>query len=109
MYDGNDSYYDRFILRLGEYHVIMSFLSTISKIFEDGGLKDVFIESGIVSEGSIKGVMSGKHYNRSLLCHKTMYEALQRLRFEEFFDSLDNESQEDISSFVVTMKKPFEE
>ena len=72
-------------------------------------LQDVFIESGIVSEGSIKGVMSGKHYNRSLLCHKTMYEALQRLRFEEFFDSLDNESQEDISSFVVTMKKPFEE
>ena len=49
--------------------------------------------------------MSGKHYNRSLLCHKTMYEALQGLRFEEFLDSLDNESQEDISSFVVTMKK----
>ncbi|CAB4001806.1 Hypothetical predicted protein, partial [Paramuricea clavata] len=79
----NDTYYDRFI--------------------------DVFIESGIVSEGSIKGVMSGKHYNRSLLCHKTMYEALQRLRFEEFLDTLDDESQEDISSFVETMKKAFEE
>ena len=24
----------------------------------------MFIESGIVSEGSIKGVLSGKHYNR---------------------------------------------
>ena len=62
-----------------------------------------------MSEGSIKGVMSGKHYNRSLFCHKTMYEALQRLRFEEFLDTLDDESQEDISSFVGNMKNAFEE
>ena len=38
-----------------------------------------------------------------------MYEALQRLRFEEFLYSLDDASQEDISSFVATMKKAFEE
>ena len=72
-------------------------------------LKDIFIESGIVSEGSIKGVMSGKHYNRSVLCHKVMYEALQRLRITEFLDTLDEESQENVSSFVVTMKQAFDE
>ena len=38
-----------------------------------------------------------------------MYEALQRLRFEEFLDMHDDESQEDISSFVGSMKKVFEE
>ena len=38
-----------------------------------------------------------------------MYEALQRLRFEEFLDTHDDESQEDISSFVGSMKKAFEE
>ena len=32
-------YYDKFIVRLGEFHTIMSFLSALSKIFEDGGLK----------------------------------------------------------------------
>ena len=37
-----------------------------------------------------------------------MYEALQRL-FEEFLDTLDDESQKDISSFVGSMKKAFEE
>ena len=62
-----------------------------------------------MSEGSIKGVMSGKHYNRSLHCHKIMYEGLQRLRLAEFLDSLDDKSQEDISSFVITMKKAFDE
>ena len=35
----NDTYYNRFIVRLGEFHAIMSFLSAVSKIFEDGGLK----------------------------------------------------------------------
>ena len=29
--------------------------------------------------------------------------------FEEFLDTLDDESQEEISSFVVTMKKSLEE
>jgi hypothetical protein len=32
-------YYDKFVVRLGEFHTIMSFLSALSKIFEDGGLK----------------------------------------------------------------------
>ena len=35
----NDTYYNRFIVRLGEFHAVMSFLSAVSKIFEDGGLK----------------------------------------------------------------------
>ena len=56
--------------------------------------QDVVIESGIVSEGSIKGVLSGKHYNRSVSCHKVMYEALQRLRFQSFLDSITDENQE---------------
>ena len=35
----NDNFYNRFIVRLGEFHVIMSFLSSIARIFQDGGLK----------------------------------------------------------------------
>jgi hypothetical protein len=67
----------------------------------------VLIESGIISEGSIKGVLSGKHYNRSVLCHKMMYEALQRLRFEAFLDTLEEEYQETIYSLIMTMQDSF--
>ena len=70
-------------------------------------LQDVFIESGIVSEGSIKGILSGKHYNRSVLCHKIMYEALQRLRFQAFLDSRTKDDQEDISLFIESMASSF--
>ena len=37
------SFYDKFVVRLGEFHASMSYLSAISKLFEDGGLK-VFYE-----------------------------------------------------------------
>ena len=40
------------------------------------------IESEIVAPGSVKGVLSGKHYNRSIRAHKMVYEALERLRLQ---------------------------
>ena len=35
----NETFQNRFVVRLGEFHTSMSFLSAISKIFADGGLK----------------------------------------------------------------------
>ena len=46
------------------------------------------IESEIIAPGSVKGVLTGKHYNRSIRVHKVIYEALKRLRWEEFEKSL---------------------
>ncbi|XP_028408500.1 uncharacterized protein LOC114531056 [Dendronephthya gigantea] len=103
----NEMFYNKLVVRLGEFHTIMSFLSAISKLFEDAGLKDILIESGIVNEGSIKGVLSGKHYNRSVFCHKIMHEALQRLRFDAFLDSLDITEQEKIRTCVGVMADGF--
>ena len=62
-----------------------------------------------MSEGSIKGVVSGKHYNRSVSCHKIMYEALQRLRFQAFMDQMTEEDQEVMTSFVESMAGSFPE
>ena len=66
----------------------------------------VVIESGIVSEGSIKGVLSGKHYNRLVSCHKVMYEALHHLQFQSFLDSITDENQE-LASFIESMARSF--
>ncbi len=46
------------------------------------------IESEIVAPGSVTGVLSGKHYNRSVRAHKLIYEAMQMMRFETFEKSL---------------------
>ena len=67
----------------------------------------MLIESGLVSEGSIKGVMSGKHYNRAVRSHKMMYEALERLRLEAFMDTLDDRYYSEVISFVKTLQESF--
>ena len=46
------------------------------------------IESEIVAPGSVKGVLSGKHYNWSIQAHKMVYEALERSRLQAFEKTL---------------------
>lgn len=76
------------MIRLGEFHTCMSYLSIVGKRFGDAGLQDILIKSEVVAPGSINGVISGHHYNRSIRAHKLMYESLQRIRFLAFLDSL---------------------
>ena len=55
----NEQFQQRLVIRLGEFHTTMAFLAVIGKRFCDSGLRDIFIESGVVAEGSIEGVFSG--------------------------------------------------
>ena len=72
------------VLRMGTFHTICVALSILEKRFKDSGVKDIFIESQIVAEGSISGVIYGKHYNRGVRAHKYLYEAMMRLAWAEF-------------------------
>ena len=42
-------------------------------LFRDAGLKDICIEAGIVAEGSVNGVLDGKHYNRAVRVHRWVH------------------------------------
>ena len=59
----NRDVYDYIILRLGTFHTICNLLSIIGKRFQDAGLRDICIESGILAEGSVSSVIEGKMYN----------------------------------------------
>lgn len=41
-------------------------------------------EAEIIAQGSVKGVLSGKHYSRAIRCQNVLYEAMERLRLEVF-------------------------
>ncbi len=58
------------VLRMGTFHTICNFMSIIGKRFADSGLKDVAVESGIIAEGSVSGILEGRKYNRALRMHK---------------------------------------
>jgi hypothetical protein len=67
------------IIRMGVFHTICNLLATIDKRFQDARLRDLCVESGVIAEGSIAGVMEGHKYNRAVRLHKLVYEALLRL------------------------------
>ena len=94
------------VLRMGTFHTICNALSIIRKRFGDAGLKDICIEAGIVAEGSITGVLDGKHYNCAVRTHKYVYEALMRLVWAEFLEwkESDQEASSIIMEFVGKLK-----
>ena len=54
----------------------------------------------MVAAGSINGVMSGKHYNRSIRSHKAVYEALVRLLFQRYLESLTAEEKAETIALI---------
>ena len=78
---------NRLVIRLGEFHTAMTFLAVIGKRFALSGLEDVLVEAEIVAQGSLKGVMNGHMYNRSIRAHKLLFEALARMQLLDFIDN----------------------
>ena len=72
------------VLRLGGFHTIVTFLGILGKRFQDAGLRDICIESGVVTEGSVAAVLEEWKYNRAVRFHKLMYEALMRKAWSGF-------------------------
>ncbi|KAG0716291.1 hypothetical protein GWK47_010041 [Chionoecetes opilio] len=64
------------IIRRGVFHTICNLLSTIGKRFQDAGLRDLCVESGVIAEGSVSGVDGRPEVkNRAVRLHKLVYEA----------------------------------
>ena len=50
------------------------------------GYTKILFEAQLVTIGSLKGVLSGKSYAKSLFCFKTVCEAMERLLLERFVE-----------------------
>ena len=51
---------------MGVFHTICTMLAITRKRFGDAGLRDVAVESGVIADGSIAGVLDGRKYNRAI-------------------------------------------
>ena len=67
-------------IHLGDFHGLQEFFCVIGKIIQESGFEEIVYESGLCTSGGLKGILSGKHYNRSWLTHECFAEAIQRLR-----------------------------
>ena len=72
--------------------------------------KEILVDAGVMAENSLKGVISGHHYNRSLRCHKLIFDALMRLQIQDFFfNSLNDSQKQDTTSVLQDLEKSFPE
>ena len=86
--------------RLGTFHTICNLLGVIGKRFQDSGLKDLCIESGVIAAGSVSGVLDGKKYNRAVRLHKLLYEALLRLAWKGFLVTKGSNAETEITDLI---------
>ena len=67
-------------------------------------VRDILFERGIVSAGSVDGVLNGKHYNRAIRAHRTVAEALFRFHWLQFEEHIKN-TQLDLLVFKGLMNE----
>ena len=69
------------------FHAMQELFGIIGKIVTESGF--VLYQADLLTSGGIKGVLSGKHYNRSWKIHECLAESLHRLLFERESEALD--------------------
>ena len=73
------------VIMIGPFHTSMNYIGMITNHKMRGsGYTDFLVEAQMVTSGSMKGVLKGKAYAKSLFCLKTVCEAMERLLLEIF-------------------------
>ena len=95
--------FEHTVLRLGGFHTALTFISVVGKRYEESGLEDLLIESGVYGSNSVMRIMNGKAYNKGVRALKLLMEAFCRLRFH----SLSPRMNENIDStaYMETISK----
>ena len=76
--------YNKHVILVGTFHFLRAYMKMLGEKMAGSGLSDILLEAGLISGGSLTGVMSGKRYKHALHCHKTMLESLENLLFARF-------------------------
>lgn len=79
---------------MGGFHIALNFLSVIGKKFEESGIEDLLVESGLYGTSSTLALLKGKSYNRGVRAHKLIMEALLRLQWRAFCRWLEKKKDE---------------
>ena len=58
--------FNRHILRLGGFHSLSCFFSSIGKLWADGGLRNLLVDSGVYAGNTAELMLVGKEFNRDV-------------------------------------------
>lgn len=92
---------ERLVLMMGGFHIACNFMKAIGQHMSCTGLAEMWVESGVLSEGSAQKVLNGKAYAKGIRIHKLTYQALWRIllpRFLEFLSTHYKQIYENLSN-----------
>jgi hypothetical protein len=52
-------------VRLGGFHTLSCYIAAIGKLWGDGGLKDLLVDSSVYAAGTVDQMLNGKEFNRA--------------------------------------------
>jgi len=97
--------FDTLFLRIGAFHLAKNWLGVIGQFVNDSGFSDIFIETEVYGENTLKAVLKGVHYNRGVRSHKLMYEACRRLQMKVFLKEADDSSMLQLKSQIKNLQE----
>lgn len=78
----------------GTFHFTLAHFGSLGYLFESSGGSEILYSFDILASGSVKGFLSGKHYNRCKRLHPILATALHILHFRQFIHLLGEVSDE---------------
>lgn len=101
----NESNFNNVFVDLGDFHLQMAGYNANGTLIDGCGLLDVAVECDLLASGSVNGVLSGKHFNRSKRLHAIMALGLRILHFEAFLETFQEGLPENYSVILENMQK----
>ena len=98
----NDEFKDT-VIRLGGFHTALTFIAVIGKRYEESGIEDLLVESGVYGSGSVMKIMTGKAYNKGVRALKLLTEKFSRLRLQSLAPKIKN--KEDCCLYIESVEK----
>jgi hypothetical protein len=74
------------LLRLGGFHTLSCFITSVCKLWGDGGLADLLVDSGVCAACTVEQMFSGKQFNRAVRGLTLTYKAVMSLWLASFVD-----------------------
>ena len=99
----NPQEFNKVLMHLGDFHGMMEFFSIIGKIVQGSGFEELVYQAGLCTSGGIKGVLSGKHYNRTWKIRESFAEAIERLFCKTFVKRCPEELASSIKGIMMAV------
>ena len=80
---------DLFVIRLGGFHTLMSFLECLGNLMADSGLTEAL--QLIYAENTVPHLLTGKAYNRALRGHQIVDLALHTILLKDIIQTIDTD------------------